>query len=49
MNFDEITGDNQVKHNPKWSCIPDHPCRILINLINHQNVNHDKVIFRIYL
>ena len=30
INFDEYTNENKRKHNPNWSCIPDHPYRILI-------------------
>ena len=24
------TNGNETKHNPKWRCISDHPCRILM-------------------
>ena len=30
FNFDVITNENSVKHNPKWPYIPDHLYRILI-------------------
>ena len=30
INRDSITNENNKKHNEKWSCIPDHPYRILI-------------------
>ena len=30
INFDEYTNKDRVNHNPDWSYIPDHPCRILI-------------------
>ena len=30
FNFDVITNENNVKHNPKWPYIPDFPYRILI-------------------
>ena len=30
INFDGITVANQIKHNPKWPNIPDHPYRISI-------------------
>ena len=30
INFDEVVGENQTKHNRKWPYIPDHPYRILI-------------------
>ena len=30
INFDDYTNENKTEHNPKWSCIPDHSCRILI-------------------
>ena len=30
INFDDVTNENRVKHNPKWSYIPNHPYRILI-------------------
>ena len=29
-NFDVITNENNVEHNPKWPYIPDHPQRMLI-------------------
>ena len=31
INFDEVTGQDKIQHNPKWPYIPDHPYRILIN------------------
>ena len=30
INLDNITSENNKKHNEKWSYIPDHPYRILI-------------------
>ena len=30
LNLDDITNENNEKHNKKWPCIPDHPYRILI-------------------
>ena len=30
INFDGYTNENKKEHNPNWSYIPDHPCRILI-------------------
>ena len=30
INFDVITNENIVKHNSKWTYIPDYPYRILI-------------------
>ena len=30
INFDDYTNENIIEHNSKWSCIPDHPYRILI-------------------
>ena len=30
INFDDTTGENKIKHNPKISYIPDHPNRKLI-------------------
>ena len=30
INFDEYTNENIIKHNLKWSYIPNHPYRILI-------------------
>ena len=30
INLDNITNENNKKHNEKWPYIPDHPCRILI-------------------
>ena len=29
ISFDDYTNENKAKHNLKWSCIPDHPYRIL--------------------
>ena len=30
INFDDYTNEKETQHNPNWSSIPDHPCRILI-------------------
>ena len=30
INFHDITKEDTKEHNPNWSQIPDHPCRILI-------------------
>ena len=30
INLDDITNENNKKHNKKWPCIPDHMYRILI-------------------
>ena len=30
LNLDDITNDNNKKHNEKWSYIPDHQYRLLI-------------------
>ena len=30
FNLEDITNENNVKHNLKWSYIPDHPYRMLI-------------------
>ena len=30
LNLDDITNENNKKHNKKWPYIPDHPYRILI-------------------
>ena len=30
INLDDITDENNKKHNKKWPCIPDHMYRILI-------------------
>ena len=30
INLDNITNENNKKHNEKWPCIPDRPYRILI-------------------
>ena len=30
INFYDYTNENKINHNPNWSYIPDHPCRILI-------------------
>ena len=30
INLDNITDENNKKHNEKWTYIPDHPYRILI-------------------
>ena len=29
INFDDVTNENKIKHNPKWTYILDHPSRIL--------------------
>ena len=29
-NFDDVTKENIIEHNPSWPQIPDHPCKILI-------------------
>ena len=29
INLDSITNENNKEHNEKWSCIPDHPYRII--------------------
>ena len=29
-NFDDYTNENKTQHNLKWSCILDHPYRVLI-------------------
>ena len=30
INFDDYTNENNLKHDPNWSYIQDHQCRILI-------------------
>ena len=30
INFDDYSNENKTECNPDWSCIPDHPYRILI-------------------
>ena len=30
INFDDDTRENQIKHNPDWLYIPDHPYIIII-------------------
>ena len=30
INFDDYINENKTEHNSKCTCIPDHPCRILI-------------------
>ena len=30
INFDDIVNEIKTGHNKNWSCIPDHPYRILI-------------------
>ena len=30
INIDDYRNENKTKHNPKWQCIPDYPCKILI-------------------
>ena len=30
INFDDVTNETKIEHNPKWPYIPDHPYRILI-------------------
>ena len=29
INFDDYKNENKTEHNPKWSCIQDHPYRML--------------------
>ena len=51
INLDNITNENNKKHNEKWPYIPDHPCRILIiggsgsgktnTILNLINEQHD--------
>ena len=31
INLDSATNENNKEHNEKWTFIPDHPYRILIN------------------
>ena len=31
INFDDVTRENIIEHNPNWPKISDHPYRILIN------------------
>ena len=33
INFDKVTGENQIKRYLKWSHFPDHPYRMLILII----------------
>ena len=57
INLDNITNENNKKHNEKWPYIPDHPYRILIiggswsrkrnTLLNL--INEQKDINKIYL
>ena len=57
INLDNITNNNNEKHNENWPYIPDHPCRILIiggsgsgktnTLLNL--INEQKDIDKIYL
>ena len=57
FNFDYVTNEDIKEHNPNWSKIPDHPCRILIigssgsrktnALLNL--INHEPDIDKIYL
>ena len=28
--FDDYANENEMQHNLKWSCIPDHPYRIIM-------------------
>ena len=30
INFDDSVNENKTEHNKNWSCISDHPYRILI-------------------
>ena len=36
VNFDGYTNESKIEHSSKWSYIPDHPYRILLDLINNQ-------------
>ena len=57
LNFDYITKKEIKKHNPNWSEIPDHPCRILTvggSVSRKANailnlINHEPDIDKIYL
>ena len=35
INFDEVTGENTIKHNPFWPKIPDSPYRILTVIVKN--------------
>ena len=30
INFDDYANEHKIEHNPKWSYIPDNPCRLWI-------------------
>ena len=34
FNFDYVSGENTIEHNPSWSQLPDHPYRIIIIIGN---------------
>ena len=33
----------EINHKPNWPYIPDHPCYVLLNLIEHQRPDIDKI------
>lgn len=44
VKFDDKSKENTKVHNPNWSQIPDHPCRIIIT----NRSRSEKTIFLLY-
>ena len=58
FNFDYVSGENTIEHNPSWSQLPDHPYRIILIIGNPGSdkinallnlINHQPVIDKICL
>ena len=40
INYDDYTNENKTKHNPKWPYIPDHPCKMLMEVLDDEKQIH---------
>ena len=36
INYNDYTNENKTKHNPKWPYIPDHPYKMLIEVLDDE-------------
>ena len=36
INFDDYTNENKTEHNSKWPHIPDHPYRLVIEVLDQE-------------
>ena len=43
FNLDAITNENNIKHNLKWPYIPDHPYRMLMDLLYQKKQMHNLI------